>query len=196
MTFSELARFIQSEMRMSQVYQPVFLGLLFDSETGVISKAQAADAFRQVLDADPDKTFDVHRYPGDVLIDRGILERFGGQMYRLLGFEDLALHERQALTELCDARLELYLSGSELADAVLGPGRVYILTSQATPTLFKVGYTTTRAEYRAREISRGTGVPAAFNVLRVYSFARRVSDRTDDPEGLRLIPAKPKKGVP
>ena len=32
------------------------------------------------------------------------------------------------------------------------------------PTLIKVGYTTMRAEYRAREISRGTGVPAPFQV--------------------------------
>ena len=32
------------------------------------------------------------------------------------------------------------------------------------PTLFKVGFTTMRAEYRAREISRGTGVPAPFYV--------------------------------
>lgn len=49
-------------------------------------------------------------------------------------------------------------------DGQLGPGRVYILRSEATPTLFKVGFTTVRAHYRAQEISRGTGVPEPFGV--------------------------------
>jgi len=47
------------------------------------------------------------------------------------------------------------------------------LTSPATPTLIKVGFTTVRAAYRAREISRGTGVPAPFDV---YYESVRVPD--------------------
>lgn len=173
MTFQQLARFIESEMRMSQVYQPVFLTLMLESDDGTVSEAEAADAFRQVLDEDAGTHFDVRRYPGDVLIEHGVVERFDSERYRLLGFEGLISEERRSLAELCDARLELYLSGQIPTATQLGPGRVYILTSPATPTLFKIGYTTTRAEYRAKEIGRGTGVPAAFDV---YYESVRVED--------------------
>ena len=61
MTFSELAKFIDSEMRMSQVYQPVFLALLLESEGGLITEAEAEESFRQVLDREPGTTFDVRR---------------------------------------------------------------------------------------------------------------------------------------
>jgi hypothetical protein len=64
MTFSDLAKFIESEMRMSQVYQPVFLALLLESEGGLITEAEAEESFRQVLDREPETTFDVRRYPG------------------------------------------------------------------------------------------------------------------------------------
>jgi len=164
MTFSELAKFIESEMRMAQVYQPVFLALLLDSEGGLITEAEAGESFRQVLDTEPGTTFDVRRYPGDVLIERGVVERLEDERYRLIGFRELSSHQRRTLIDLCDARLELFLAGAELGGEQLGPGRLYILMSDATPTLFKLGFTTKRATYRATEISRGTGVPASFNV--------------------------------
>ena len=171
--YTDLARFIESEMRMAQVYQPVFLTLMLESDHGIISAQEAAEAFRQVLDADEKATFDVRRFPGAVLAKREIVEQVGEDEYRLLGFDELLPHERRSLIELCDARLELYLSGSGSSETRLGPGRVYVLRSAATPTLFKVGYTTTRAEYRAKEISRGTGVPSEFEV---YYESVRVDD--------------------
>ena len=94
-----------------------------------------------------------------------ILPDDGG--YLLLGFTGLTKPERTALLELCDAKLQVFLAGGGSASSTsegLGPGRVYILRSRGTPDLFKIGYTTVRAEYRAREISRGTGVPVPFSV--------------------------------
>ena len=102
---------------------------------------------------DDDQRYDVRRYPGDVLIEHGVIERLeDGTRYRLLGFEDLSQRERTVLVELCDARLRIYLAAAARASTAeegsTGPGRVYILRSPATPTLFKVGFTTVRAEYR------------------------------------------------
>ncbi len=49
-------------------------------------------------------------------------------------------------------------------DVCVSPGNVYILVSPATPNLVKIGRTTGLPELRAREVSRGTGVPAKFEV--------------------------------
>ena len=40
MTYSELANFIEHEMKMAQVYQPVMLGLMLESEAGVVTEAE------------------------------------------------------------------------------------------------------------------------------------------------------------
>ena len=45
-----------------------------------------------------------------------------------------------------------------------GNSWVYILTSPALPGLCKVGYTKKEPEERAKEVSRGTGVPQPFEV--------------------------------
>jgi hypothetical protein len=165
MTYNELANFIEHEMKMTQVYQPVMLGLMLESEGGVVTETETAAAFGAVRD--DDREYDVRRYPGDVLVNHSVIERLpDGSSYRLIGFEDLTERERAVLVKLCDVRLQVYLLGGDptLGVGQLGPGRVYLLTNPAMPTLTKVGYTTKRAEYRAREISRGTGVPAPFQV--------------------------------
>ena len=175
MDYHELADFIANRMQMEQVYQPVMLGLMLDSVDGVTSEEEASAAFGAVLD--DEHKYDVRRYPGDVLIRHGVIEPLAnGRSYRLLGFEHFSGQERATLIALCDARLQVYLAGDKEArteSGQLGPGRVYILTSPATPTLFKVGYTTVRAAYRAKEVSRGTGVPEAFDV---YYESVRVPD--------------------
>jgi hypothetical protein len=173
MTYSDLARFIEHDMRMSHVYQPVFLMLMLEAADGAITENEAAAAFRDVMDSGEDVVFDVRRYPCEVLINRGVIRRADRGTYHLLGFDQLRAHERRSLVDLCDARLEVYLSEHRSPVNQLGPGRVYVLISAATPTLFKVGFTTTRAAYRAKEISRGTGVPADFQV---YYESVRVND--------------------
>ena len=165
MTYADLASFIEKEMRMSHVYQPVMLGLMLRSENGIVTESEVASEFALVLDDVRD--YDVRRYPGDILIGREVIERLpDGTSYRLIGFDNLTESERTVLVKLCDTRLQVYLvgGGPDAQGTQLGAGRVYLLTNPAMPTLFKVGFTTMRAEYRAREISRGTGVPAPFQV--------------------------------
>lgn len=48
--------------------------------------------------------------------------------------------------------------------AATGVGYVYILVNPAMPSLVKIGRTVGQPELRAREVSRGTGVPAEFRV--------------------------------
>ena len=114
MNYQRLTRFIDRDMRMSQVYQPVFLKLMLESNDGTLTEKDAAREFRAVLNADRTMRYDVARYPGEVLVRRGVIERVGGRTYRLIGFADLREHERLSLIGLCDTRIERYLMGSRL----------------------------------------------------------------------------------
>ena len=138
---------------MAQVYQPVMLSLMLESEAGVVTEAEAAAAFGAVRD--DDREYDVRRYPGDVLVNHGVIERLpDGSSYRLIGFEDLTERERAVLVKLCDARLQVYLEGGDptLEVGQLGPGRVYLLTNPAMPMVSPIGGTTMRSP-SARGIS-------------------------------------------
>jgi hypothetical protein len=129
MTFSELADFVDQKMQMQQVYQPVMISLMLESEDGIVTEADASAAFGAVLDEE--RKYDVRQYPGDVLIRHGVVERLAdGTSYQLLGFGNLTEHERAVLVELCDARLQIFLTGERAGgtdEGVLGPGRVYEL---------------------------------------------------------------------
>lgn len=48
-------------------------------------------------------------------------------------------------------------------------GHIYILTNEAMPDLVKIGTTKHSAAYRARQLSRSTGVPIPFEVLCSYT---------------------------
>jgi hypothetical protein len=52
------------------------------------------------------------------------------------------------------------------------PGWIYVLTNRSMPGLVKIGLTTRDPQTRAKEISRGTGVPTQFEV----GHQRRVAD--------------------
>jgi hypothetical protein len=58
-------------MKMAQVYQPVMLGLMLESEAGVVTEAEAAAVFGAVRD--DDREYDVRRYPGDVLVNHSVI---------------------------------------------------------------------------------------------------------------------------
>ena len=73
MTYADLASFIEKDMRMSHVYQPVMLGLMLRSENGIVTESEVASEFALVLDDVRD--YDVRRYPGDILIEREVIER-------------------------------------------------------------------------------------------------------------------------
>jgi len=89
MTFEQLHKFISTEMRMSQVYQPVMLMELLKNK-GSASASQIAQA---ILNKDPTQieyfTEIVRGMVGKVLTkNRGITERNGDQ-YSLIGATEL-----------------------------------------------------------------------------------------------------------
>ena len=107
--FSELKTFITEKMRMSHIYQPVMLRVLFQ-RGGRASREDIAKAFLEHDRSQIDYyAAIVGNMPGRVLTSHGIVER-DGHDYRLTEkFSDLTAQEKQALSDLCDARLANYL---------------------------------------------------------------------------------------
>ena len=52
-----------------------------------------------------------------------------------------------------------------LRNKKLNPGYIYILQNPSFPDLLKIGKTTRTPTERAKEVSRGTGIPTKFNVV-------------------------------
>jgi len=105
MNYEELRRFIATEMRMAQVYQPVMLMELLRNG-GKASISQIAQA---ILDKDPTQieyfSEIVKNMVGRVLTkNRGITER-SGDNYTLIGSTDLEPWQFTDLYELCQNRL-------------------------------------------------------------------------------------------
>ena len=104
--FDSLARFVKTEMRMSQVYQTVMLIELLRNN-GTASVEQIA---RAILEKDPTQleyfSKIVKAMPGKVLTkSRGITELEGNQ-YTLKGAEELTSGETEELISLCMERIE------------------------------------------------------------------------------------------
>lgn len=104
--YLQLAKFIQNEMRMSQVYQPAMLIELLRNN-GTASVKQIAKA---ILDRDPTQieyfSKIVKAMPGRVLTkNRGITEQHGDQ-YKLTGANKLTPEQTEDLISLCMERIE------------------------------------------------------------------------------------------
>jgi ATP adenylyltransferase len=109
-TYEHLHDFINNQMRMSQVYQPVMLIELLkrNGEATVTEIAQA------ILDKDPTQleyfSKIVKAMPGRVLSkNRGITEQVG-DTYFLKGAVDLTPEQAEALMKLCKSRIEHFES--------------------------------------------------------------------------------------
>lgn len=108
MRYKDLLRFIERDMRMSHVYQPIMIRTLL-SNGGRASRRAIA---RSLLNAD-ESQLDyyaeiVRNMVGRVLTGRGVVSR-DGQDYRLHGFDRLTADEIRELKEACDARLKDYM---------------------------------------------------------------------------------------
>lgn len=106
MNHQRILTFIQQEMRMSQVYQPVMLIELLRNN-GQASVKQIAQA---ILDRDPTQieyfSEIVKNMVGRVLTKiRGITEK-QGDSYHLIGAEQLTLDEVQSLIALCQQKID------------------------------------------------------------------------------------------
>ena len=107
-----LRTFIERDMRMSHIYQPVMLRVLLQGG-GKASREEIAKAFLQE-DRSQIKYYEtiVARMPGRVLGRHGVVEREGPD-YRLAPpYDDLTDAEREELVQLCDERLAGYLEKS------------------------------------------------------------------------------------
>ena len=105
MIFNKIYQFINSEMRMSQVYQPVMLIELLKND-GSATVTQIAQA---ILDKDPTQieyfSEIVKRMVGVVLTkNRGITEKHGDS-YQLIGSSELTYDQKQELISLCEAKI-------------------------------------------------------------------------------------------
>ncbi len=105
MNYQKIHDFISTEMRMSQVYQPVMLMELLKND-GQASATQIAQA---ILDKDPTQieyfTEIVKNMVGKVLTkNRGITEK-SGDTYKLIDSEHLTDEQIIALIELCQSKI-------------------------------------------------------------------------------------------
>ncbi len=110
MNFVRLKKFIEEEMRMAQVYQPVMLIELLknNGEASVHKIAQA------ILDKDPTQieyfSEIVKNMVGRVLTkNRGITEK-DGNTYKLIGSDELSEEQKIELIVLCEQKIQKFES--------------------------------------------------------------------------------------
>lgn len=108
MRFEELLKFIEHDMRMSHVYQPVMLRLLLDRK----GKASVQDVARALLNEDRsqlDYYSEITRnMVGRVLTNRAVVKRERGY-YELSGYDMLTTDQVQELKAICDRKLADYI---------------------------------------------------------------------------------------
>lgn len=110
-----LRRFLESEMTMSHVYQPVMIRTILEGG-GAATRRQIASAFL-AADLSQLEYYEqvVSRYPGPVLRRHGVIDYEAG-VYRLAGgLNRLDEWQRASLIAICDARVADYVSRRQAA---------------------------------------------------------------------------------
>jgi ATP adenylyltransferase len=109
MQFNELLQFVEQDMRMSHVYQPVMIRELLDRG----GRASRQDIARTLLNEDRSELeyyCEITRdMVGRVLTHRGIAKRAGAD-YELPGYEQLTAQQVKALTDACERKLAEYVA--------------------------------------------------------------------------------------
>jgi diadenosine tetraphosphate (Ap4A) HIT family hydrolase len=109
-TFERLSRFIEREMRMSHLYQPVMLAALLRRA----GRASRCDIAGDILAHDPTQLeyYEqiVTNMVGRVLTAKAHLIERSGREFRLVGDDALSPAERQELIGLCEAKVDAYLA--------------------------------------------------------------------------------------
>ena len=108
MRFGDLLQFIERDMRMSHVYQPVMIRALLDRG----GRASREDIARALLNQDRSQLeyyVQISRnMVGRVLVSRGVVRR-DGIGYELIGHETLTPEDVQQLKDACDRKLAEYV---------------------------------------------------------------------------------------
>jgi len=109
MEFHELLGFLENEMRMSHVYQPVMIRRLLEDQ----GRASVEDIARSLLNEDRSQ---IEYYSeitktmvGRVLVNRGVVRRHG-RTYELVGFEGFSEDQVRSLLNVCDRQLSSYIN--------------------------------------------------------------------------------------
>jgi diadenosine tetraphosphate (Ap4A) HIT family hydrolase len=109
MSYATLKSFLERDMRMSHVYQPVMLRLLLTQD----GKATVAEIARALLSEDRSQleyySEITKTMPGRVLTARGVVRREGNG-YVLEGASELSDEERTALVAVCEQKLADYVA--------------------------------------------------------------------------------------
>ncbi|WP_294311135.1 HNH endonuclease signature motif containing protein [uncultured Sphingomonas sp.] len=108
--FERLRSFIETEMAMSHVYQPVMIRTMLEGG-GAATRRQIAAAFL-AADLSQLEYYEqvVGNYPGPVLKRRGIVEQDGSVFRLAAGMRRMDEWQRAALIALCDGRVADYVS--------------------------------------------------------------------------------------
>jgi len=109
MRFDDLLHFIERDMRMAHVYQPVMLRVLLDRA----GQANRDDIARALLYQDRSQleyySAITTNMVGRVLTNRGVVKRDGAN-YTLLGNDKLTPEQVQQLKDACDRKLDEYVA--------------------------------------------------------------------------------------
>jgi len=121
MTFEELCHFIDSDMRMTFIYQPVVLRTLLTNRGRATVREIALEVLR-FDEAQVDYYIRViKRYPKQVLSQHGVIESAIPGVFQLtINFDELTQDECNELIALCDKKIDAYLKAF---DGIIGEHR-------------------------------------------------------------------------
>jgi len=175
--FSRLCDFLDRQMRISYVYQPVMLEVLLASG----GTAQIRDIAAAIL-AHDESQIDyyeeiVKRMPGRVLDSHGIVERQGGTYRLTVDIADLSDEERADLLRRCHEAVEKFKASR--GDA--------IWQHRATGLGIIPGKIRYEILRRAAFRCELCGVSADERALDVDHIVPRAAGGTDDPENLQSL---------
>lgn len=114
MNFNDLCDFIENEMRMSQIYQPLLIRSLVDSD-GKATIRQLATIFSS-LDESQLQYYEkrIKEMPAKVLKSHGVIDKDGDIISLRTG--KLTYKEKATIRGLCEARIQKYLEKRGLSN--------------------------------------------------------------------------------
>jgi ATP adenylyltransferase len=195
-SFSQLRDFIQKQMRMSHIYQPVMLRELL-KRGGKASIRSIAAAFLARDESQLEYYEQITKnMPGKVLAKHGVVQRDGGKYRLTIDMSSISSEQRNELVRLCDAAISAYLQkrGAAVYDhrrAALG----YISGSLRYDVLKRAGFRCElcgiSADERAIEVDhivpRKHGGEDDLTNLQALCFKCNANKGARDDEDFRLI---------
>lgn len=172
-----LRRFLELEMAMSHIYQPVMIRTILEGG-GAASKRQIAAAF-SAADLSQLEYYEqvLGRYPGPVLRRRNIVDLDRG-VYRLAAdLQRMDEWQRATLVALCDSRIADFVSRRQAA--------IWAHRSANADPL--PGTLRWRVISRARGLCEACGISSELRALEVDHIVPRSQGGSNDPSNLQAL---------